>query len=107
MADVGVLKSDDKRPKFRQRKPHWHLPLEHASLAAALAPSAYGSFAGDHQHGPGAIRLSAPQKPEKRGVRLSLSMPVQVDAHINRINTARHPLFKTPAQRHKRWRLCR
>src|SRR5579862_3830772 len=98
MTDVGILKSDHKRPEFRERKPHRHLTLKHPTFAAGFTLSPHSSFAGDHQHGAGAVPLSTLQKVQKCSVRLFLGVPVQVDAGIDRITAARHALFQTSPQ---------
>jgi len=103
---VRDLKANDKRAKFRQGKPHRDLALENAALQAVLAFAGFrysaGAFAGDDEHGLGAVRLRGAQKTRQRRVRLFLSEAMQVEALIDWLAPARHTLTQTPAERSQR-----
>ncbi len=61
MSGMSIVEPDDKQAKFRQRKPHWNLPPQHAALAIRFVLAATRTrteaFAGHDQHGFGASRL--------------------------------------------------
>ena len=75
MADMGVFESDDKRTEFRQRKPHRHLPPEHAALDRSIAFAPARSLAGHDKHDSGAIRLRALEEAQQRRMRLFCVSP--------------------------------
>src|SRR5579863_8559233 len=87
VADMGILKSEDERPKLRQRQPIWHLPLEHAAFAGALACST-SAFTGDDQHDLGTVGLRALQEAEQAAVRLALRHSVQINSRVDRVTAA-------------------
>ena len=106
MADMSVVEADDKQAEFRQREPHWHLPLEHAGLVVGIALGAARGFAqaftGDHECGLDAVGLGTMQETQQRRVRLLLRHAVQVEARVDRFAAARDALLETPAKRRER-----
>jgi hypothetical protein len=78
VTDVGILEAHDIAAKFGQLQPERHLSLEHATLAERLGCAR--SLAGDHEHEAGPVALRPLQESEQHGVRLALSLAMQVDA---------------------------
>jgi hypothetical protein len=74
------------------------LPLEYTALAAwiALAPPR-SPLAGDNQHHPRPVGLSALQKAKERRMSLFLRVSVQIDPSIDGIAPAGHTLFEAAA----------
>src|ERR1700682_6586740 len=104
MADMSVVKADDKRAEFRQGEPHWNLSLEHAGLVIGIAPVAARrfaqAFAGDDERGLDAIGLRAMQEAQQRRVRLLLRHAVQVEARVDRLPPPpRRPVWRAGAGR--------
>jgi hypothetical protein len=96
MAHMGIVESDNERAEFRQREPHWDLPLEHSSLGRSIAVRGRRpprTFAGDHQHCPGTLSLRPNQEAQQRRVRPRLRHAMKIDASINGIAAPRHPLL--------------
>jgi len=97
VTDVSVLKPDDKWAEFRERKPHRHLPLEHAALAAGIALPLSIPLSGDHKRDASPVRLGALQKAKKRRISLLLRVSVQIDPGVNWIAAAGYALSEAPA----------
>ena len=105
MSGMSIVEPDDKQAKFRQRKPHWNLPPQHAALAICFVLAATRTrteaFAGHDQHGFGAVALRAAQKPQQLGMRLHLRHAVKIKTRFDRVTTARDPLLEAPVERRK------
>ncbi len=99
MGEVRLLDREHIGTQVRQREPERHLPPEHAAAALGIG----AAFAGDHQHGPGALALRAMQEAQQRRVRLALGAAVQVDAAVDLDLAAREPLLEPAIDRHQ-WR---
>jgi hypothetical protein len=113
MSGMGIVETDDKQAKFRQREPHWNLPPEHAGLAIRIVRADTRACAealtGNDKHSLGTIGLSAAQKPQQRCMRLHLRHAVQIKARFDRVTSARDALLHSPVERRKRgqfWRGC-
>ena len=111
MADMGVVETDDKQAKFRQREPQWHLPPEHAALAVDIASVALDDLRRPLPVTTSAILtpsgLRAMQEAQQRRVRLLLRHAVQIEARVDRLATARDALLEPPVERRQRRRRCR
>jgi hypothetical protein len=111
MPGMGIIETDDKQAKFRQREPHWNLPPQYAGLAirVVLAATRPKAFASNDKHSPGAIGLSAAQKSQQLRVRLHLRHAVQIKPGFDWVTTARDALLHSPVERRKWqefWRGC-
>ncbi len=107
MARVSLVEADDEVAKFRLRKPHRHLPPQHAALARIVRAFAV-AFAGDDKRNFSVIRLGPTQEGKQRSMRLPLRHAMQIDASVDGVAATRdallEPAFEWRERKRFSWR---